>query len=53
MAVQAGIMPCQVIQQPGAITEPCLVGLIAASLSAELSRRVELPSTPAAVAVAK
>jgi len=36
LAVQCGIIACQVIQQPRSVTEPCLVGLIPASLITEL-----------------
>lgn len=38
MAVQAGIMPCQIIHQPRPIPKPCLVRLIPTGLIAELFR---------------
>ena len=53
MAVQAGIMTGQVIQQPGPVAKLGLVRLIPAGLSAELSGCIELSSAPPTIPVTK
>ncbi len=53
MAVQIGIMTSQVIQQPGPVAKPGLVGLIPAGLIAELSGCIELSSAPPTIPVTK
>ena len=53
MAVQTGIMPCQVIQQPGPVAKLGLVGLSPTGFIAELSCRIELPPAPPTMPVAK